>query len=512
MYYQYFGLDRPPFKITPDTDFFFAGGNRGAVLEALMYAVTQGEGIVKVTGEVGSGKTMLCRMLQSRLPANIEQVYLANPSVSPEDILHAIAFELGLHTARDASRIELMHKLQEHLVKRHGEGRQVVVFVEESQSMPVATLEEIRLLSNLETQHHKLLQIVLFGQPELDEILAQPNIRQLRERIAHSFSLQPLRTEEIREYLMFRLRAAGYRGPDLFSPKLVRYIADTTGGLTRRVNLVADKALLAAFAGSTHTVTLAHVQVAVRDSEFSPKRTPGTSRWMPAIGLLSIGAALGIAAFWWLGGPRPVSVTAPAGVTSGNSSLAGQSASTTGSNASVAEVPAAGGRTKSLSASESPAAAGSAARMTPSPSSAAPAAPLSGALAPHSSNSDHLGPSTDSPPDVPADILRARLAATDDWLGKAGKNRFTIQLISAADNPDDLKRYLNYLGKFIESDEVYVYRTRIQGRSYLTVVYGTFPSRQAAQLALHRLPEDVKTYRPYVRSAPGIRYEAPQKR
>jgi MSHA biogenesis protein MshM len=104
------------------------------------------------------------------------------------------------------------------------------------------------------------------------------------------------------------------------------------------------------------------------------------------------------------------------------------------------------------------------------------------------------------------------LAATDDWLGKAGKSGFTIQLISAADNPDDLKRYLNYLGKFIESDEVYVYRTRIQGRPYLTVVYGTFPSRQAAQLALDRLPEDVKTYRPYVRSAAGIRYEAPQKR
>ncbi len=193
MYNQHFGLDRPPFKITPDTDFFFPGGNRGAVLDALLYAVTQGEGIVKVTGEVGSGKTMLCRMLQTHLPAEIERVYLANPSVSPEEILRAIAFELGLPATREASRLELMHALHEHLVRRHAEGRQVVVFVEESQSMPVTTLEEIRLLSNLETHHYKLLQIVLFGQPELDAMLAQPGIRQLRERIAHSFRLQPLR-------------------------------------------------------------------------------------------------------------------------------------------------------------------------------------------------------------------------------------------------------------------------------------------------------------------------------
>ena len=317
MYYQHFGLDRPPFRITPDTDFFFSGGNRGAVLEALLYAVMQGEGIVKVTGEVGSGKTMLCRMLQSRLPPEIEQVYLANPSVSPEEILRAIAFELGLDIAREASRIELMHALHDHLVKRHAEGRQVVVFVEESQSMPVATLEEIRLLSNLETRQHKLLQIVLFGQPELDAILAQPSIRQLRERIAHSFSLQPLRTEEVSEYLTFRLRAAGYRGPDLFAPKLVRHIADATAGLSRRVNLVADKALLAAFADNTHTVKLAHVQAAVRDSEFSARSGPRAPRWMGAVALLVAGAAIGVGGFWWLGGrTTPSPAAAARGTTS----------------------------------------------------------------------------------------------------------------------------------------------------------------------------------------------------
>jgi type II secretory pathway predicted ATPase ExeA len=234
MYYAFFGLKQPPFRITPDTDFFFEGGNRGAVLEALTYAITHGEGIVKVTGEVGSGKTMLCRVLQARLPGSVETVYLANPSVSPEEILHAIAFELQLALPRDAGRLEVMHALNEYLLAKHAEHKQVVVFVEESQSMPIATLEEIRLLSNLETKQHKLLQIVLFGQPELDDNLRKTEIRQLRERITHSFSLAPLGAEEVREYLAFRLQAAGYRGPDLFAPRVIRYVARTTGGLTTR--------------------------------------------------------------------------------------------------------------------------------------------------------------------------------------------------------------------------------------------------------------------------------------
>ena len=198
MYYEHFGLTQPPFKITPNTDFFFGGGNRGPILEALIYAITQGEGIVKVTGEVGSGKTMLCSMLQTRLAESVETVYLANPSVSPEEILHAIAFELQLQITRDESRLAVMHAIQDYLLKRHAEGKRVVLFVEESQGMPIATLEEIRLLSNLETKSDKLLQIVLFGQPELDENLRQNQIRQLKERITHSFRLEPLTGPETR--------------------------------------------------------------------------------------------------------------------------------------------------------------------------------------------------------------------------------------------------------------------------------------------------------------------------
>lgn len=269
MYYPHFGLQQPPFKITPNTDFFFSGGNRGAILDALVYAIENGEGIIKVVGEVGSGKTMLCRMLQTILPETIESIYLANPSVAPEDVLHAIAFELQLPLPKDADRLNVMQALQTHLLKRHAEGRQVVIFVEEAQGMPLATLEEIRLLSNLETKQDKLLQIVLFGQPELDENLNKEQIRQLRERITHRFNLSPLQTKDVGEYLIFRLRAAGYHGPHLFTNASIRKLSKAAQGLVRRVNILADKALLAAFADNVYQVTPKHVKAAIQDSEFA---------------------------------------------------------------------------------------------------------------------------------------------------------------------------------------------------------------------------------------------------
>jgi MSHA biogenesis protein MshM len=183
MYENYFGLDKAPFRITPDPEFFFSGSNRGAVLEALLSAVARGEGIVKVVGEVGSGKTMLCRMLERELPGGCEIIYLANPRLSPDEILHAIAIELKLQVAHRASKIEVMRLLHAYLLEKHANNRSVVMFIEEAQGMELETLEEIRMLSNLETTQEKLLQIVLFGQPELDDKLRLHEIRQLKERI-----------------------------------------------------------------------------------------------------------------------------------------------------------------------------------------------------------------------------------------------------------------------------------------------------------------------------------------
>lgn len=304
MYYDYFGFRQPPFKITPDTSLFYPGGERGAVLEALLYAILNGEGIVKVVGEVGSGKTMLCRMLEQELPDKVEVVYLANPSLAPENTVHAIAFELSLDVAPGASRFEVMNRLQEYLLQRHSQDRQVVVFVEEAQSMPLATLEEIRLLSNLETKQNKLLQIVLFGQPELDEMIATPEIRQLRERITYSFRLNPFQNDDIRDYLNSRVRACGYRADTLFDRAAVKAIERYSRGLLRRINILADKALLAAYAEHTHRVTSKHIRKAAADSEFSADHGRRPSRLQMLAGAAGLGLLAVLVA--WLAGTGPV--------------------------------------------------------------------------------------------------------------------------------------------------------------------------------------------------------------
>ncbi len=295
MYLEHFGLDRPPFRITPDTRVFYEGGERGAVLEALAWAVENGEGIVKVVGEVGSGKTVLCRMLAQRLPEEVDVVYLVNPGLGPDDVIPAVAFELGLDI-RAEERLAQQHRLHEELVERHARGRQVVVFIEEAQNMPIATLESLRLLSNLETDDAKLLQIVLFGQPELDRNLDANEIRQLRERITHAFDLRPLARQDVGQYLNFRLRAAGYRGPDLFGPRIARALNRHARGLIRRLNVLADKCLLAAYADGTHTLRLRHVRRAARDVQApDTRRRIGRRR-----AVLAVAAAIVAAAMAWI--------------------------------------------------------------------------------------------------------------------------------------------------------------------------------------------------------------------
>ena len=486
MYYAFFGLKQPPFKITPDTEAFFEGGNRGAILEALIYAITHGEGIIKVTGEVGSGKTMLCRVLQTRLPANVENVYLANPSVSPEEILHAIAFELQLPLARDATRLEVMHALNSYLLERHVQKRQVVVFVEESQGMPLGTLEEIRLLSNLETHQHKLLQIVLFGQPELDENLRQPQIRQLRERITHSFNLAPLDEADVRAYLAFRLHAAGYHGPDLFSPRVIAYMTRASGGLTRRINLIAEKALLAAFAESTHNVSLAHVKAAVRDSEFSDvPATKGGSPMAYGLGGLAAGGLLGMAAL--------ATYLALSRAPDNPQSVAAVPATSSAEAPSQQLEPAAAEARPEKKASTVPVSDPVSTATIAPPASTPTAAPQTGSLA-------------SGTPIPPEDVLEQRLLSTDDWLGQAGAEAYCIQLLGTND-PELLREYLKTIGKYLEIEKIYVYRTVANKRPSLTVLYGTFADRYEVRRVLKSLPAELQANRPYTRTIQGIRDE-----
>jgi type II secretory pathway predicted ATPase ExeA len=458
LYYPHFGLKEPPFKITPNTDFFFSGGNRGAILDALVYAITNGEGIIKVVGEVGSGKTMLCRMLQTILPEKIESIYLANPSVAPEDVLHAIAFELQLKLPKNADRLKVMQELQAYLLARYAEGRQVVIFVEEAQGMPLATLEEIRLLSNLETKQDKLLQIVLFGQPELDDNLNQEHIRQLRERITHRFNLGPLQTKDVGDYLIFRLRAAGYHGPHLFTESAIKKLSRASEGLVRRVNILADKALLSAFADNVYQVTPKHVDAAVNDSEFGfkPKwyqfdlfKTGSKYTWR-AILLLAIAGLGMLAAVLVYTQPKPV--------------------------ASAQSKPAK--KSTALAAA------------MPSTDDAAPTAI-----------------------DVQQLLVNQRLQATDNLLLSTSSETISLQIqsvptvLTAGEQSQDalLKTALEKLRRQLEMDNIYLYRMQQNNSVYTVILYGVFTQRTDALNALNSLPEEIKTNQPYLRTLAGVK-------
>lgn len=295
MYLSHYGLRQPPFSLTPDPAFFFKGSRRGAVLDALTYAISHGEGIIKVTGEVGSGKTMLCRMLESSLPAHIEVIWLLNPTVNRDDVVCAIAAELGLET-RDQRMHQIIRSLQKALIERHAAGKQVVLLVEEAQAMPLATLEEIRLLSNLETAHAKLLQIVLFGQQELNDHLKLACMRQLCERITHSFDIPPMEAALVPAYLRFRMHAAGYRGPDVFSRQATWRLIRAAKGSVRRISVLADKSLLAAFADNAHLVSVKHVSMAIDDSKITG--SAHASMWRAKLGFLVTAIVLLSIAAW----------------------------------------------------------------------------------------------------------------------------------------------------------------------------------------------------------------------
>jgi MSHA biogenesis protein MshM len=279
MYLKHFGLIKMPFQITPDTDFFYGGAERSTILDALKYTILSGEGIIKVIGEVGCGKTMLCRMLSQSLPSSVEIVYIANPSLSPENILHSIAHEMHIHVSPQTPKIEVMQKITSALVYSHAKHKRVVVLVEEAQSMPLETLEEIRLLSNLETEQHKLMQIVLFGQPELDIKLSCSSIRQLRERIAFGFEVSPMNQKDSLEYLHFRLFTAGYRGTPLFDKKHVAVMHPYTKGLTRRMNILCNKTLLLAYTSNRFNITTKDIKTAAQDCDFYKKSYQLSSRF-----------------------------------------------------------------------------------------------------------------------------------------------------------------------------------------------------------------------------------------
>jgi len=298
LYLDYFGLRSPPFSITPDPGFFFEGGDRGAFIAGLLYAAQQGEGIVMVVGEVGSGKTLMSRLLLNRLQPHVDTVYLPNPSFSRDEIIDVIARDLGV--AAQGMRLEA---LQQELIKRHEQGRQVVVLIDEAHAMPAESIEEVRRLSNLETNDRKLVQLVLCGQPELDTLLAAPHLRQVRDRVVYRLVLRNLSRSDASAYLDHRLRVAGWRGGRMFSWLAERLLLADAQGRARRLNLLADKALLAAFADGKRQVSAKHVRIAIQESgtNFSSASFKPRIHWQAvAAGLFSLALTF-IAGIWLFG-------------------------------------------------------------------------------------------------------------------------------------------------------------------------------------------------------------------
>ncbi|HEY9050679.1 MAG TPA: hypothetical protein VIQ03_03985, partial [Gammaproteobacteria bacterium] len=311
---------------------------------------------------------------------------------------------------------------------------------------------EIRLLSNLETNEHKLLQMVLFGQPELDEKLRTPEIRQLKERITHSFYLDPFHSSDIYEYLNFRMRAVGYRGPDIFSPKIANNIEKKSSGLTRRINILADKALLAVYSEGGHKIDSKHIEIAARDSDFSR-----AWNWKPwAFGILIL-VVIGLA--FWLGkqqaGVEPVvTVTVP----------------------EVAE-PAKPVIT------------------------AAPVPVIESTVVDNQAESEITSAITED-----MNLLQQRITQTEVWLEQVDKDAFTIQLVLldiwAQDKAND---FLRKAADMIDIERIYLYEAMIQGKAMYSVLYNDYASRDMAVVGLKSLPENLKSHGAYLRTIKGIR-------
>jgi MSHA biogenesis protein MshM len=437
MYLEHFGLKKPPFKITPVTDFFFPGANRAEILDALLYAISNSEGIIKVTGEVGSGKTMLCRMLLERLPGQVEAVYLANPSLTREEMLYAIADGLSLDLEGQRVNI-ILQTLQNHLELKIAQGKRVVILVDEAHAMPLDTMEELRLLYNLQIGNHKLLHIVLFGQPELNDKLSQPNMRQLKDRIVHHFAMLPLSQNIIETYLLFRMHTAGYRGPTPFASAAAALIGKASQGLMRRVNILADKSLLAAFVEDTHNIEVHHVQAAIRDSELSPPVQALRQRKNIAIAAaLVLSATIIIAATGWLFGRMHAS------------------------NQSETEV-------KLIKTSASTA--------THIPSATYAAAPAVNASA-----------------SVQVTLLDQRLAAAQAMLVKSPAGSASIQLYYTDEvQPLRIEGFLKRADNLGKLHEIYVLPIKINDRKGLRVLYGVYASSEQARSGMRQLPQRYK--------------------
>jgi MSHA biogenesis protein MshM len=279
-YVAHFGLREQPFSITPDTSYFFPCRGSQEALNTLLVAITNGEGFLKVTGEVGTGKTLLCRKFLAALDQRWVSGYIPNPGFEPRSLMLALAEEFEIPVDAGIDQHRLLRAITKQLLDLARQGKRAVLCMDEAQAMPLDTLEALRLLTNLETEKRKLLQVVLFGQPELDHKLQAESIRQLRQRIVFEQKLVGLARDEVGAYVMHRLAVAGYAGPKLLRTRALATLHRASRGVPRLVNILMHKAMLLAYGENSTTIENRHVRAAVLDT---PAATPARRWWWPVL-------------------------------------------------------------------------------------------------------------------------------------------------------------------------------------------------------------------------------------
>lgn len=290
MYTKFFGLNEKPFAITPDPRYLFMSERHGEGLAHLLYGVTDSGGFIQLTGEVGTGKTTLVRTLLSQLPAEVDVALILNPQVTVLEFLQAICRELDIELPEQRnSTMALVDTLNRYLLDAHARGRRIILLVDEAQNLSEEVLEQLRLLTNLETARQKLLQIILIGQPELREILAQNSLRQLAQRVTGRYHLEPLSRDEAAHYIDHRMKVAGGLG-EIFNERAKREVYRLSGGIPRIMNVICDRALLGAYSLESRTVDAALIRGAAIEVSGEPGKAP-RRKW-----LAGLAAAAGLAA------------------------------------------------------------------------------------------------------------------------------------------------------------------------------------------------------------------------
>ena len=299
MYLYHFGIKELPFTLTPNTNYFFGLPSHKEAIQVLLTAIKTGEGFIKVTGEVGTGKTLICRKLLNELPAHFMAAYIPNPYLTPTELRRAVASELNVVLTDHSDQQEFTQRIQQRLIRIHQESKGVVLIIDEAQALPIESIEALRLITNLETESRKLLQVVLFGQPELNDKLSLPELRQLKQRITFSYNLQLMDGDQVYQYVKHRMKVAGYPGSDLFDRQCCSLLFKASKGTPRIVNVLCHKALMLAYGEGLQKISPSQVKLAIKDTEAATQTK--NILLMSCISVLVVIMASSFAYFNWSG-------------------------------------------------------------------------------------------------------------------------------------------------------------------------------------------------------------------